>query len=63
MPPKLRKTLHPSWPSQPPGAWQECFVGALAAPHTPRHGYPPGVQAASLPRGKLSYRFIASLPE
>jgi hypothetical protein len=39
--PKLHKTLPPSRPSEPPGAWLGSYVGALAAPHTPRHGYPP----------------------
>jgi hypothetical protein len=35
MPPKLRKTLPPSRPSELPGAWRGSNVGALAAPHPP----------------------------
>ena len=35
MPPKLRKILPPSQPSELPGAWRGSHVGALAAPTHP----------------------------
>jgi hypothetical protein len=48
MPPKSRKTLSrlerslsQSGLGDPAGVWQASLVGALAAPHTLRHGYPP----------------------
>jgi hypothetical protein len=42
--PKSRKTLSRlrADPVHLAFAWRVSFVGALAAPHSPRHGYPPG---------------------
>jgi hypothetical protein len=70
MMPKSRKTLSRlrAAPLHQAVAWRVSFVGALAAPHTPRHGYPPDQERKPrVGRGEDGQRVaddrISSLPE